>query len=607
MAQTTLNKFNLKLAHKGLAVLGLSVLFQLVLFGALAALHTQAEQEALKAYRSSRISETVNGVIRDIFDMASLSPGEVSIFADSGFETYAVNIRDDLNNLKEAVKGDPAKMEIVARSTKAGEDAYYILERLHRIYVDEGPISALDELNSFRPQLRLCTKQIVSRDLISMARTEEKGAARSPEIQAKFRDQIRLLLIVNLLLGVAVTGVMATLFYRQIVKRLATIIDNSYRLASRRPLNAPLGGVDEVSEIDQAFHQMASSLTEAEQREKDLLEHSVDVICSLDPLGKFVDVNPASKQVLEYPEDQLIGQNVRNILVGDDIEHFKKSLSTVMTRTGEAKFEARVMSPRGKSIDLDWSVRWVPNKRLFFCVGHDISQRKELERMKQEFMAMISHDLRTPLMTIGNYFEMLESGMFGELTDKGQHLLKVAERNSNRMLTLVSDLLDLEKSESGQLKLNRSTLDISELTEQAVNSLSSLAARQEVQLTMSPSELTVFADPHRVSQVLVNLISNAIKFSPKNSNIHISAERQGTMALVHVSDQGRGVPEHLKEAIFDRFQQVEIADTVDKGGSGLGLAICKTIVELHGGTIKVENNGGPGSTFTFSLPLAENG
>src|SRR5271170_732082 len=117
MAQTTLNKFNLKLAHKGLAVLALSVLFQLVLFGALAALHTQAEQEALQAYRSSRISETVNSVVRDIFDMASLSPDELSVFADSGFETYAVNIRDDLKNLKEAVKGDPAKMEIVARST----------------------------------------------------------------------------------------------------------------------------------------------------------------------------------------------------------------------------------------------------------------------------------------------------------------------------------------------------------------------------------------------------------------------------------------------------------------------------------------------------------
>jgi signal transduction histidine kinase len=200
---------------------------------------------------------------------------------------------------------------------------------------------------------------------------------------------------------------------------------------------------------------------------------------------------------------------------------------------------------------------------------------------------------------------MLASGLFGELNERGEHLLKVAESNSNRMLCLINDLLDLEKAEYGGLKLDYSTLDLNDILNQSINTVSDLAFRKQVHLELEPTPLAIQADQNRVLQILINLISNAIKFSAKESTIKIWAEEKANMAFINVMDQGRGIPEDMTETIFERFHQVEIADAVDKGGSGLGLAICKTLVELHGGKIAVKNNPEKGSTFFFSLPLAE--
>lgn len=280
-------------------------------------------------------------------------------------------------------------------------------------------------------------------------------------------------------------------------------------------------------------------------------------------------------------------------------------MSSAKSGETETQFESRIQQKDGDIIDVLWSIHWVESEKSFFCVGHDITARKEMERLKQKFMAMVSHDLRTPLATINNYLEMLSAGMFGELTERGEHLLKIAERNVNRMLCLINDLLDLEKAEFGGLKIDLSIQDLNDLLDQSVKTVANLAFRKQIRLDLMPTNLEIMVDNNRILQVLINLLSNAIKFSPNESTIKITAEKIDNMAIVKISDQGRGIPENMKETIFERFQQVEIADAADQGGSGLGLAICKTLVELHGGKIKVENNVDKGSTFSFSIPLVD--
>jgi PAS domain S-box-containing protein len=350
---------------------------------------------------------------------------------------------------------------------------------------------------------------------------------------------------------------------------------------------------------------MATSLAEAKQKEKSMIEYSVDAICSLDGSGRITAANPACANILGHTQDAILGNNLKNILVREDLQDFNESLLRAKSGKSQSQVESRVTQSNGNTIDVLWSLHWVQSEESFFCVGHDITERKEVERLKQQFMAMVSHDLRTPLSTIANYLEMLGAGLFGQLTEKGEHLLQIAESNVNRMLALINDLLDLERAEFAGLKIECSPQQLGSLVDQSINSVKNLALKKQIHMEFDKTDLVVQADDNRIVQVLVNLLSNAIKFSPKDGIVNVSVEGSDDKAWVRISDQGRGVPPHMKEKIFEHFQQVEISDSVEKGGSGLGLAICKAIVELHGGTIKVEENAPSGSTFSFSLPLAK--
>ncbi len=594
------------LTQKGIILVSIPLVFELLFVGTLSFLLAQAEDESYKAFHASRVGDCSNVLIRDIFELTSMTRNDVSQALSSDWYKKTVStIRSDLDALQAAAKDDPTQERIVQESVDAGEEALLLLNQLHKTLESGDSLLAIDKLRQLKDELRSCAKRMISRDLIEMALREKQKAEKSHSKQLGFRNQIKPLLVIGIILNIIIAIFVVLTFSKKIVKRLNTLIDNNFRLANGLPLNPSIAGSDEIAELDATFHDLANSLSKAKQKEKSMIEHSADVICSLDIDGKLTTANPACKRILGYSEEMILGMNIRSILVDEDIETFNESLSSAMTGTTETQFESRVRQKNGDPIDVLWSIHWVEPEKSFFCVGHDITARKEIERLKQKFMAMVSHDLRTPLATISNYLEMLAAGLFGELNERGEHLLKIAESNGNRMLSLINDLLDLEKAEFGGLQLECSKQSLNELLNQAVKTVSSLSFRKQVRMELTPTDLEVLADNNRVLQILINLISNAIKFSAKDSTIKISAEKNENMAFIHISDQGRGIPEEMKEAIFERFHQVEIADAVDKGGSGLGLSICKTLVELHGGKITVKNNIDKGSTFSFSLPLAE--
>ncbi len=583
-----------------------SVAFQFLFVGVLYFLLAQVEGESARVFQSANIGNCSNKLIKDVFELSAIGHSELAeIIASGGYEDRISAIRSDLKELEVAAKDDPAQQLVVRQSAKAGEEAFMYIEQLRKTFESGGALAAIDQLKQLRGELRDCVKRMISSDLVAMAQTEKKRAEESHYKQLAFRKQIKVLLIAGLVLNTAITIFVALFISKQIAGRLNILVDNNFRLASKLPLNPLIGGSDEIANLDATFHEMAVALGEAKQREKSLIDHSLDVICSLDAHGKFTAANPACQRNLGYSEEDLLGVNLKSILVEEDLENFNASLSNAKAGQAETKLESRIRQKDGTVVDVLWSIHWVQSEKSFFCVGHDITARKEVERLKQQFMAMISHDLRTPLATMANYFEMLDTGLFGELNERGKRLLGIAESNSKRMLCLINDLLDLERAEFGGLTLDPSTQELHKLLDQSVKSVSSLAGRKQIRIDLQPTGLIVAADDNRIFQVVVNLLSNAIKFSSAGGTIQVKAEQRDGMAIVHVIDQGRGIPEHLKEAIFERFQQVEIADAADRGGSGLGLAICKAIVELHGGKISVENNSDIGSTFSFSLPLAE--
>ncbi len=228
---------------------------------------------------------------------------------------------------------------------------------------------------------------------------------------------------------------------------------------------------------------------------------------------------------------------------------------------------------------------------------------KEVEEMKQQFVAMVSHDLRTPLTSVCGFLELLQHGAYGSLSEQGQKRTQLAERNISRLISLINDLLDMEKLESGRLELIPENIPLEPVVIRSIEAVRVFAEQHKVNLLSDPMDCTVYADGNRLIQVLVNLISNAVKFSPVDGNITISAKPAGDFIEVRVTDQGCGVPKSYHETIFERFRQVRATDATQKGGTGLGLAICKAIVEQHGGRIGVESEDGKGSTFWFSVPV----
>ena len=230
----------------------------------------------------------------------------------------------------------------------------------------------------------------------------------------------------------------------------------------------------------------------------------------------------------------------------------------------------------------------------------------ESEAHKQELIAIVSHDLRSPLTSVQGVLLLLSTGMYGELSEHGQEQLEVADRSIGTLITLINDLLDIEKMKAGKIEVNLAPISISDVMKRAAESMRGLADRDKITIEVSDCDVLVFADRDRLVRVIVNLLSNAIKFSPERGVIRLSAEEtKGRSVEVTVQDQGPGIPEKYKSTIFDRFEQVDEPEAKKKGGTGLGLAICKAIIDQHGGTIGVKSDEGQGSTFWFRVPKAE--
>ena len=237
-------------------------------------------------------------------------------------------------------------------------------------------------------------------------------------------------------------------------------------------------------------------------------------------------------------------------------------------------------------------------------------QRSQLDNLKDEFISTVSHELRTPLTSIRGALGLLSAGRMGAVDTKAQNLLRIAVTNTDRLIRLINDILDLERMESGRAPLQIRRCSLRELVQQAMETMASMADADEVRLELIlmalPEAMFFDGDPDRMLQVLTNLLSNAIKFSPPTTRIEVRVEADSTSIVLRVSDEGRGIPLEKLDQVFDRFQQVEAADSRQKGGTGLGLAICRTIIQQHNGAIWAESNEhqgrGPGASLVLTLP-----
>ncbi|MBE9229827.1 PAS domain S-box protein [Phormidium sp. LEGE 05292] len=314
----------------------------------------------------------------------------------------------------------------------------------------------------------------------------------------------------------------------------------------------------------------------------------------------------------------------------DDREAVDRANQQAIAQRGTFQIEHRVatslQNPEWRWFQVNARVLTDPTGKPTRMIGMsvDITDRHQLDAMKDEFVSMVSHELRTPLTSIRGSLSLLESGVLKNKPEKAQQMLEIALNNTERLVRLVNDILNLQRLDSGRVPLIKEVCQVSDLIEQAVESVQTIADQNQLSIEWTPLSACVSASPDEIIQTVINLLGNAIKFSPPGSTIWLKAEITNNLdlrirqklpdwkdtiplacILFSITDQGRGIPPDKLESIFGRFQQVEFSDSHVKGGTGLGLAICKNIVQRHQGQIWVESAIGQGSTFYFTLPIGD--
>ncbi|MBM0743992.1 GAF domain-containing protein [Phormidium sp. CLA17] len=405
-------------------------------------------------------------------------------------------------------------------------------------------------------------------------------------------------------------------------------IDLSQQIASQLAIAIQQSELYSQLQIElQERKQTEAGLREAERRWRSLFESTNLAVISLDTVGTIHAANPFFLKLTGHTESEVLGQNWFDLFIpADRVQRQRQLFQDNLKQEFYPSAQNKILIKSGEQKIINWSITLLRNPKGevigVTSIGEDVTQRQAVEKLKDEFISIVSHELRTPLTSIRGSLGLLATGVMDDEPVAMKRMIEIASIDTERLVRLVNDILDLEKLETGRLSLVREWCDVADLMQRAIAVMESSAQEANVQLIVQPLSVQIWVAPDRIIQTFTNLLSNAIKFSP-NSTVWLKAESpypttpalqsptdicehpntSPASILFSVTDQGRGIPTDNLESIFGRFQQVDASDSRDKGGTGLGLAICKSIVQQHSGQIWVESVWGQGSTFFFTLPL----
>jgi PAS domain S-box-containing protein len=375
------------------------------------------------------------------------------------------------------------------------------------------------------------------------------------------------------------------------------------------------------------------ALRDNESRFRAIVEHSQDAIFIKNCDGAYILMNQVGAAMFGMRPDEVVGQTDAHLFALDVSVRMREEDLIIMASRAPMMFEEEALSTStgefrlyltskvpyigaaGEVIGVIGIARDITDRRrLEAAASHalevarrrelELAQAKELEQLKDGFLGSISHELRTPLTSVMGYLEFLEDDIGGSLTEMQRGFVREIQLSTERVTRLVDDLLDFAQLEAGTFHLIRAEAELAEIVRDITNSVQPQARHAEITLTIVPttSALNVQVDAHRIGQVLINYVQNAIKFTPRGGEINVRAcECEGSVRC-EVSDSGEGIAAKDLPRLFQRFTQLEHGRS--QGGAGLGLSISKAIIEAHGGTVGVESELGKGSTFWFELPLS---
>jgi len=455
---------------------------------------------------------------------------------------------------------------------------------------------------------------------------------RSDSFSAEQKAMRVLFVVEAIFLAVLIAGI-AWILQKHLVAPVLQLTRNAERLAAGNEPEAiqisSVLGRDEVAQLVQAFDDMVQTINTTlghliqAKKETEEKELRLSEIIESTNVGTWewniqtdeVIQNDRCTEMLGYTPNELepVHKETRlNLCHPEDLPHYQTQMEKHFS--GEQKFFRSETRRRHKNGKWVWVMengkvveRADDNTPLRMSgISADISVRKETERAKSEFVSTVSHELRTPLTSIKGSLGLVRAGTFGELPEKLQSVLDIAVTNTERLVLLINDLLDMEKINSGNMTFNMESIDIASLIEEAIAANEGYGTEYGISFVFenTDSGLQVLGDKSRLTQVLSNLMSNAAKFSPKGEQVKLSAVRRGDTVSISVEDKGVGIPKDFRDSLFEKFTQADSSDTRQKGGTGLGLSITKAIIDEHGGSINFTSKEGKGSTFFVTLPVS---
>jgi PAS domain S-box-containing protein len=447
-------------------------------------------------------------------------------------------------------------------------------------------------------------------------------------------------ILITLILSLFIAAGAGWLFSGGIATRIERLVKNTELLEDEEPLQPYAWGEDEIAQLGHSFNRASALLasrreellsanaeltrqvaerTRAELANEQIMNKSLDVICTIDRSGRFIRVSRACQQVWGYSAEELVGQNYIDFVHPDDHARTNAIAADIMTGKPVRDFQNRYRCKDGSLVPIVWSAHWSDELQTMFCVGRDASEQQRAEaelraakesaevanRAKSEFLANMSHEIRTPMNGV---IGMTELALETELSESQREYLEAVKHSASSLLSLINDILDFSKIEAGKLSLESVSFDVRESLEKTLRALRLRAARKGIELkdevdASVPAMLT--GDPLRLSQVVINLMDNAIKFTDKGHvELRVAKLEHGNENAVTlefaIRDTGIGIPHDKQRVIFEAFEQADGSTTRHYGGTGLGLAICSALVQQMAGHLTVQSAPGQGSTFRFT-------
>lgn len=357
------------------------------------------------------------------------------------------------------------------------------------------------------------------------------------------------------------------------------------------------------------------ALLENSQHTQAILDNVVDGIITIDEHGIVASFNKSAEHIFGYKMAEVIGHNVSMLMPNPYREEHDGYLanyhgSGVARIIGTGR-EVEGQRKDGSVFPLDLAISEISRnaESMYIGITRDITERKRMERMKEEFVSTVSHELRTPLTSISGALGLLTGGAVGVVPEHVLSLINIAHDNSQRLTLLINDLLDMEKIAAGKMRFDMQAQQLMPLVEQALdaNKMFGVQANVNIRIIERIEGVEVRVDDQRLMQVFSNFLSNAIKFSPKGGEVWVAARHLGGRVRISVGDHGLGIPPEFHQRIFQKFSQADSSDTRQKGGTGLGLAISKELIERMGGRIGFDSVPGQGATFYIELPILRRG